>query len=205
MRRWLLSLTSLLPGVLAAIAAPAASAWTASNALPCAPRTEAQVFRPWGDTSTWFLGPNGSFSSSLSTTWATVGVVDTPAENEPWNVSGASTARSVRLAPGAQIWMRPICVTATEDRIRAFVKRPGIIASSLKMVAVSWNPRTLRYLETPIWISGTAPGWTPTPVVQMTDFTNSTGTQLLGVYFVNEGLGSWQIDDVYVDPFKCCG
>ncbi len=196
MRRSLAILASLVSLV---AAAPAASAWTNADAIPCATRAESQAFSRWGDTRSYFRVSNGGFESAL-TGWESFGT-SIVAENEPWLLGGGSDGRSVAIPTGGSVTMRPHCVRANEDVVRMLIKSPGI-GSSLTIRATTWNPSTgaWGWQEQTIW--GVSTGWRPTEPMRFQNVTNTTGTQLLSIKVTNLGLGTWRLDDVYVDPYR---
>lgn len=182
-----------------ASAAPAASAWTNADALKCTTRAESQAFSRWGDTRSYFRVNNGGFESSL-TNWESFGA-SIVAENEPWKLGGAGDSRSVALPPGASITMRPHCVYANEDIVRMLLKWPGI-GAHITIRASTWSPNTGAWAWQEMYLWGTATGWRPSEPLRFGNVTNSTGTQLLSIKITNSGLGTWRVDDVFVDPYR---
>jgi hypothetical protein len=99
-----------------------------------------------------------------------------------------------------------VCVAMGENTIRMFVKNSGVASSDLHIQAFVQNPLTGLVLSTGFDINGTAgkTGWSPTSRLPIPNLLGGVlGTQNLTLVFTTTGRpATWNIDDVFVDPFK---
>ncbi len=185
-----------------AVGAPTVMAFGAP--VSCSGRTEAAVFSPWGDTSSYFQIPNGGVENG-ATDWAMTGGAYVVADNETSHVGGPSDARGLRIPAGATAESRTICVSRGEDTVRLFVKNARISGSILHIEAIVRNSTTGQIAQTAFDVNGDASpvGWAPTLRLGIPNLLGGTGTQELTLRFTTRGTpATWTIDDVYVDPFK---
>jgi hypothetical protein len=172
--------------------------------VPCASRTETKAFQNWGDSSLYFLVPNGGFESG-TTDWQVSGGSAIVSDNETWKVAGSNHTKALRIPPGATAESRTICVGAGEDYIRMFVKDPGVNGAILHIEAVVRGTNGSVGVQAFDMNSQTASKgkWTVTPRHGLPNLLGPTGTQTLTFVFTTRGTSAtWQIDDVYVDPLK---
>ena len=184
----------------------AATAASATTLLPsCAPRATSTPFAPWGDSSSYFLMPGGSFESGAPG-WALAGDTSVVTGNETSFVNAKSDTHSLAMATGAESVSPTACVAMGENTIRLFVKNSGVVGSVLHVQAYVQNPLTGLVLSTGFDIKGTAgnTSWSPTARLLIPNLLGGVlGTQNLTLVFTTRGApATWNIDDVFVDPFK---
>jgi hypothetical protein len=191
---------------LTATASPA----SASLLGGCRARTTSSPFAAWGDPSSYFLMSGGSFESgagrwklSSSSSSSSSSVVD---DNEGYFVNGQDDTQSLSVPGGAQATSPSICVDMGENTVRFFVKSSVGAGSSLHVDAYVANPLTGLVLSTGVDIDGAdaAGTWSATDQVVIPNLLGGVlGTQRLTLVFTPTGApATWNIDDVYVDPFK---
>ena len=185
----------------AAVAAPPASA----SLLPtCAAVHTATPFAQWGDNNSYFLMPGGGFEAGAPG-WTLAGA-DVAAGNETSFVTARTDAHSLALDNPSVVISPTACVAMGENTIRLFVKNPGVTGSVLHIQAFVQNPLTGLVLSTGFDIKGSpgAAGWAPTSQLLIPNLLGGVlGTQNLTLMFSTRGApATWNIDDVYVDPFK---
>jgi hypothetical protein len=185
---------------------PAASAASAATAdpLPCAARDTSQVFAPWLDLAHYFAASNGGFESG-DDDWRLDGGAAVVDGNEPYAIGGANDAHSLVLPTGASAVSRRACVSLTEPTIRMFVKAPGTLGALLRIRATVHDPTTGLALSTDAYIlGGVGSGrWVPTPALPFVSLLAGLLPEYLTVRIDALGMpATWQVDDVYVDPFK---
>jgi hypothetical protein len=197
--------------VAAALVASAALAVTppvnaGASAASCGARALSQPFLPWWDASQYFLMPGGDLESSEG--WTLSGGARLIDGNEPFYVHSTTDRRSLLLPSGASGRTSSICVDANEPTMRFFVRNTG---SPLSLLAVEARIRTTVLgltVETTLPVGvvpGTAQTWQPSLPVLFKLSANQLlgGTSTVDFRFTALGLGGkWQVDDVYVDPFK---
>lgn len=194
-RLWL-----ILAAVLAAsaLAVPAASAGLLGGVLPpCGATT--YPFKAWGDADAYCAFPNLGFESG-ATHWTLTGNASVVAANEPWHVSGQG-AHALQLGPGATASSSSLPVSLLDPWVRMFA-RSAVANGSLRVQVVF---RGLLGNVTGLLNVGTLSpagyaSWEPTQRVlsalALPLFTTSAQVVLTST----ATSGSWQVDDVYLDP-----
>jgi hypothetical protein len=192
----------LLAAVVAAagLSIPAASAGltTGHSLLPsCGPTT--QPFTTWGDSGSYCAFPNLGFESGR-TGWTLSGNASVVAANEPWHVSGPGT-HALQLGPGASALSSPLPVNLLDPWLRFFAHSSAANGSLHVQVLF----RGLTGNVTGLLNFGTlSPGgftsWQPTPdvlsILALPLLTTTAQVELTS----QAKSGSWQVDDVYLDP-----
>jgi hypothetical protein len=190
-----------------ALAAPAQAGSFGDSAVPCAGRTASQPFLRWLDPMRYVLAPNGNLESG-TTGWKLTGGATIQNENESFFVGSKSDRRSLYLPSGSTATTRAMCVQLLHPTFRYFAKNRGsIILSSLLVEALIENPLTGKVLVLPAGVHTGGSKWHPSlPGVVLADLLtllDANGELAVAFRFRPVGLGAkWQIDDVYVDPFR---
>jgi hypothetical protein len=167
----------------------------------CGEQAPSKVFWPWGDAADYVLAPNGGFASTAG--WdldedARVVVAPSP--------SGVGNVLS--LADGAEAVSPVMCIRADHPTIRLFARNTGRARSRLEVTVLYEDTSGhVRELTVARLNGGTA--WSPTAIipiyVNLLAAYSPAGVTPVAVHFraidVSEG-GRWQLDDLYVDPFK---
>lgn len=171
---------------LAVTASPA----VASVTTDCGHPDGTQVFSPWLDPANYFLAPDGGFENG-GDGWALEGGAAAVAGNESFGLSGAGT-QSLGLPAGSSATSPFVCVGLEHPTFRyVFRRTSGSSLASLRVSVV-----TEEGVAVPVGTVTGSSTWTPSPVT------------LIGANLVVEAVafrftpvsGSWQVDDVYVDP-----
>jgi hypothetical protein len=184
--------------VAAGLAVPAASALSLGGLLPsCGPQSH--PFTPWADPDAYCAFPNLGFENG-TTGWTLTGKASVVAANEPWHVSGAGT-HALQLGPGATARSSTLPVNLLDPWIRLFARSAGANGSLRIQVQFRGPTGNLTGL---LNIGSLSPGgyasWQPTQRVlsalALPLFTTSAQVLLTS----QATSGSWQLDDVYLDP-----
>jgi hypothetical protein len=199
-------LVILLAFLTAAVAAPAASA-VAVPALfgGCGDQSLARPFVPWLDPAQYTLVPNGNLESDGA--WRLQGGARIVAGNETFSVGGASDRRSLSLPAGSSATTGWVCVGLEHPTLRFFVRRSGPVLSTLR-VDVMFRDVLGTVRSLPVSVVASGPGWRPTlPIAYLANvpawLLPSNGLSAVAFRFVPQSpAADWQIDDVYVDPFR---
>lgn len=187
----LLALTLGLAGA-AATGAPATASWT------CPEQRYVQPFLPWLDPARYVLLHNGSLESTYG--WQLAGDAKLVTGNEPWRVNRSSDVRSLSLPAGASAISPALCVTLFHPTLRLFGTNSGAAGATLKIEAIT-EIAGFR-IAAPVGLL-TAAGWQPTVPLAFLENLASPVTGAVRFRFTAAGAGGrFQIDDVYVDPFK---
>jgi hypothetical protein len=203
----------VLMGIGPLTAQSASAATTQTSVAPCTATSDVTPFSSWGDHADYFLVPNGNFANG-SADWDLSGGASVVDGGEPYGVV-AGDSHSLMIPSGAQAVSKTMCVTIGEEDIRMFVHNPGVQGSILHVEAFVNNPLTGLTLETAVNVnSNTMPtGWGPTPTEVIPNLLSEVDilpnllsgilAQNLTLVFTTQGTpATWNIDDVFVDPFK---
>jgi hypothetical protein len=194
-RLWLICAAILAAS---ALLVPAASAEMSHSLLPsCGPKT--YPFAQWGDPDAYCAFPNLGFEYG-ATAWKLTGNSSIVAANEPWHVSGPGT-HALQLGPGATALSSSLPVNLLDPWVRFFAHSTG--ANGPLRVQVLFHG-VLGNLTGVLNIGSLSPGsyssWQPTQRVlsalALPLMTTSAQVQITS----QATSGSWQIDDVYLDP-----
>lgn len=192
---------------LAAVTAFGVFASTGVAAANCVQQPTSQPFSQWGDTKSYFLLPGGAFEGGyLPSGWSFWNASPTLG-NEPFHVHSAYDTWDVTLAPGGSAISPSFCMDATMPSFRFFAHQtvPG---SALKVtLQVSSGTQLVTTLTSTVssLSDGSFPTWAPTGSLNLASLLNigSSATLTGRLYFsVGTGFGQWQLDDVYVDPYR---
>jgi hypothetical protein len=175
--------------------------------LAC-PDPVTKPFSPWGDYAKYAFVPNGGFESGGSP-WTLSGGAKVVAGNESFNVHGPRERFSLSLPPGSSATTAPMCISLFSGHMRFFTANAGSPSSKLK-VQVFYNGglggilggvgRLLGLAEVGYVSSDAA--WQPSPQIAMLGGTLPLLTSSVQFRFTPvDTVGSWRIDDVYLDPF----
>lgn len=184
----------------AVMAAPAASALGALRLalLPSCGATS-HPFALWNDNDAYCAFPNLGFESG-KTSWAMTGSTSIVAANEPWHVSGPGT-HALRLGPGAVAVSSPLPVSLLDPWVRFFARSAG--ANGTLHVQVVFRG-LLGNLTGILNVGSLSPSsyasWRPTARVSSLLALPIATTSAQIVLTSQAKSGSWQVDDVYLDP-----
>jgi hypothetical protein len=174
---------------------------SAALAAQCPGQNGKQKFAKLGDSGSYVLVPGGSFEgTSAQVGWTLSNATLTPG-NEPMYLNGTTDSQSLLINGGGSATSPVFCVDNTMPNIRFFVHEtvPG---SDLKVQGVVQMPHGSLALTVGSVSDGSVSGWTS---VQLNIPTNRIPKGLsipAALRFVVPGSGSWQLDDVYVDPYR---
>ena len=178
-------------------------AFFAAAAQACSYKGAEQVFRPWGDSSSYVLAPDGGFEAG-GAGWSLGGGAAAVDGNESFFLNDAADGKSLSLPAGSSAVSPPICMSIDTPHFRLVARNTGNPASTLRVEATYSLLGLLRTRTVGTVAGGSS--WAPTQQVS-TVLTLSTvvGTLIpsaiqIRITPVGSG-GRWQVDDVYIDPF----
>jgi len=188
-----------------AFASPANAALLTESAASCDDGPITQPFQRFGDAASYKLLPGGSFEAGTDA-WQLSGGAKLVSGNESYNVGGAGS-RSLSLPQGSAAVSPFTCVGLAEPSLRLFAKRNSALLGLVSTLNVQIQVKTSLGLS--LWLP-VLPGdlggssWHPTaPMPLIANILPLSASDKTPVRFrFSPLLGSWQIDDVYVDPFR---
>jgi hypothetical protein len=162
------------------------------------------VFSRFGDSSYYARMMNGGFENG-STAWVLNGGARVVSGNEPYYLSGNATdSHSLLLPAGSSAYSGTVCFALGDWHLRLMAKRLSATGGLHVQVIVPSLLGILTVLD-----GGTISGsgtWAPSPrlALLLSNVLSLVGTKAVAFKFTPVGVGSsYQIDDVYLDPWKC--
>jgi hypothetical protein len=206
LRRVVAAITSVC--ATCAVGAVASAPRASASLFPrCDEQQTSTPFAGWGDNSSYFAVPGGTFEAATPD-WSLAGATIV-ADNESYHVDSPTDTQSLSLAGdptgGARVVSPRTCVDLGDDTVRMFVKSSGEADSSLHIQAIVDDPPTGLVFSFGHDIDGGADTteWSPTPRMLIPNLLGGLlDTANLTLVFTTTGPATWNIDDVYVDPFK---
>jgi hypothetical protein len=194
----------LLPAVLAAavFSVPAANAGLISGlvdvVLPTC-GTTVYPFAQFGDNNGYYALPNNGFESG-ATGWSLSGGAGVVSGNEPWYVNGRG-ASSLALRPGASATSPAVCINLLDPFFRMFAKSASANGNLQVQIIFRGLTGNLTGLLNFGSLSPSGYGsWQPSSTVPslLALPLGTTSAQMRVTSTASSG--TWQIDDVFVDP-----
>jgi len=160
-------------------------------------------FARWGDTGKYFMLDNGGFENG-STDWTLAGGAKVVSGNESYHLNSTRDSHSLLLPTGASAQSDATCFDVNAQTVRLMVKGPSSSGAQLKVDAYVLTQTSggvnIRTVSTQILNPGTS--WNPSSAVTFSLGQSQMLAATATVQFTFTALGgTWQIDDVYVDPF----
>jgi hypothetical protein len=177
-----------------------------SSGPSCDGQTLEQPFLAWGDPASYVLAPDGGLEAG-GAGWALSNGAAVVDGNEPFSVHADSDSRSLALPPGSSATSAPMCIGVEHSDMRIVTRNTGSLSSTLAVDvvyrSVSGHMRSRRIGEL---VAGS--GWAPSVSVALGVNRLAAlppyGYELTAAFrFTPQGEGGdWQLDDVYVDPWR---
>ena len=201
MRTW--SMRALLAVVGALFLLPTATAQAALVEVEaCDDAALTKPFQRWADAAQYKQAPGGDFEGDLAG-WTLSGGAKTVAASEPWGVTGRVGSRALALPAGASAVTPATCVNAGAPTFRFFARSTGGLLPLLR-ADLLYRDGALRIVPVPVGIVPAGGGWQPTLPMLTASAVGAAlagGEAPLAIRFTAVS-GSWQIDDVFVDPYS---
>jgi len=166
-------------------------------------------FVPWNDDGQYFLMSGGDFEGDLSD-WTLGNGASTVLGNESYQIGSPADSQSLLLPSGSSVTTPTVCVTAQSPDLRLAVLKSGTKEAKLRVYLNftddKGNPRTQKLKD----LAGSE-SWTFTDPLKFLGPVNNilkrNGQTTVSFTFAVETKKDsqdavWQIDDIYVDPYK---
>jgi hypothetical protein len=202
-RRMLLGLAATAMATLAMVGSASAGV-LAPSAVNCDTPSASKVFSRWLDGANYSLAPGGNAEGSTAG-WTFSGGARVGSGNEPWKVGGGG-AKSFSIPAGGSLTSAPVCVGLDNPTIRFFAHRTGGLLLSTLAVSVRFQTVAGLTLTVPIGVvPGLSTSWSPSlPMTVIANLLPLLPNDKTAVQFRFTPVlgGSWQVDDLYVDPWR---
>jgi hypothetical protein len=205
-RSRLLAIACVVAGA-AAVPSTASAGVLVDSAASCDAQTLSQPFLPWADVANYTPAPNGTIEAGASS-WA-LDAARVVSDNEPYNVAQDNGTRSLRIDAGGSAVTQPMCVGLGHPTVRFFSKRAmgglGGLLSTLRVDVLYENNLGLVETLAVGLVVNTGTGWTLTaPFLMVANLLPLLPgeTTPVSFRFTPQGPSAWQVDDVFVDPWR---
>jgi hypothetical protein len=186
----------------AALAAPANAGVLVKSATDCDAPVTSQPFARFGDNASYKLVGDGGFENGAAG-WTLSGGAKVVAGNEAYHVHGAGDGYSLSLPAGSSATSPTVCVGLDEPTLRFFVrKNSGLLSTMAVSIKVETSLGLVVTLPIGVDLGG---NWHPSlPMIMLGNLLPLLPGDKTPVQFQFTPLlsGSWQVDDVYVDPWR---
>jgi hypothetical protein len=168
----------------------------------CPAQPVSTPFSQWGDSNDYFSIPGGSFEGTADQLGWTLDNASLTAGNEPFNVNGDSDAQSLTINGGGSATSPYFCVDDTMSGLRLFARQVAA-GSDLRVRALLQTPNGVAVVPVADLADGTMSDWAPTDSLGGSGTLPSGSSTMVALRFrAPVSSGSWQIDDIYVDPYR---
>jgi hypothetical protein len=160
-------------------------------------------FAQWGDNNNYFLTPGGSFEGTADQVgWTLSNATLTPG-NEPFDENGSGDSQSLTIAGGGSATSPYFCVDNTMGSLRFFAQQVSA-GAGLRVQALVQGSGGVTTVPVAHLYDGAMSSWAPTaPITGDTSSLSDDQTVMVALQFtVRSSAASWQVDDVYVDPYR---
>jgi hypothetical protein len=182
--------------------AGARAAWT------CPAKETTQPFERFGDSADYFLAPNGGLEEgddgwSLSKSSVVKG-------NEPFLVGSRYDRRSLSISRGGRALSPWFCVGQEHPTFRFFARQPQGAGSPDMKVSIRYiteDYRSSRDIHVDTYTGEDWRAWKPSRIINLYSnlgFSDPSSITAARVVFEAENQSGkpWQVDDLYVDPYR---
>lgn len=186
-----------------AAAAPAQAGVLVASAKGCVTPATSQVFLRWLDPLRYEQAPGGNAESAAG--WTLTGGARVVPGNEPWKVGNRGDVSSLLLPRGSQATTGVMCVGIGHPVMRFFARRTSGWLLDVLKVEVLFEGAGGRVGSLPIGVVLAGGSWQPTlpfPVLASLLPLLPGEKTPVAFRFTPVGNANWQIDDVYVDPWR---
>jgi hypothetical protein len=185
-------------------AAPAQAGLLVSSAKNCDSPAASRVFERWLDPFLYVPAPGGNAESAAG--WTLQGGARIVPGNEPWKVAGASSSSSLYLPAGSSATTGVMCAGIGHPTMRFFARRTNGLLLNTLAVEVLFEGLGGAVKSLPIGVvPALGTSWQPTlPYPVLASLLPLLPGEMTPIAFRFKPVGrsDWQIDDVYVDPWR---
>jgi hypothetical protein len=169
----------------------------------CPTQPVSNPFSQWGDSNDYFLVPGGSFEGTSDQVGWTLSNASLTTGNEPFNVNDPGDQQSLTINGGGSATSPFFCVDDTMSSLRFFAQQAGA-GTDLRVKALVQNADgSVTAVPVADLADGSMPAWAPTDPLGGSGHVPAGTSVMVALRFrAPVSNGSWQIDDIYVDPYR---
>ena len=170
----------------------------------CPAQPVSAPFAQWGDNNSYFLIPGGSFEGTSDQVGWTLSNASLTQGNEPFYVNDSGDSQSLTISGGGSATSPFFCVDNTMGSMRFFAQEASAGAGLRVLALVQNSDGSVTTVPIGHLLDGSMSSWAPTgPITGNTSGLSDDQTLSVALEFtVRPSAASWQIDDVYVDPYR---
>ncbi len=170
----------------------------------CPAQPVSTPFSQWGDGNSYFLIPGGSFEGTADQVGWTLSNANLTQGNEPFYVNDSGDSQSLTISGGGSATSPFFCVDNTMGSLRFFAQQASSGGGLRVQALVQNSDGTVTTVPIAHLLDGSMSTWAPTaPITGDTSGLSDDQTLSVALQFsVRSWAASWQIDDVYVDPYR---
>ncbi len=203
--RRLIAVASLVFFAFAGTASAKEADTTSESRATCLAPLIEQPFLSFDDERDYVLAPGGSFEDSSLAGWSLEGGAGVVAGNEPFNLRGLSDNNSLGIPAGASATSPTMCVDLNWPTLRFVASQTGEKDAELKVEVLypEAEEKHATWHGAKKFKAKRRDGWRLTEDVKLSPDRGGkfAGGRPVALRFTNTSdQGSWQIDNVYVDP-----
>jgi hypothetical protein len=189
--------------ILGLLAIPGGAFASSSTLASCPTQAVSSPFSQWGDANSYFLAPGGSFEGTAGQVGWSLSGASLTTGNEPFFVNGSSDGQSLTVAGGGTATSPYFCVDNTMGSLRFFAQQVSA-GGDLQLQVLVQTAGGVRTVSLADLADGSMPNWAPTQPIVGNNAGLADGQKLMVAlqFSVPASASSWQIDDLYVDPFR---
>ena len=147
----------------------------------CPTQPVSTPFSQWGDSNDYFLVPGGSFEGTPDQVGWTLSNASLTSGNESFNVNDPGDQRSLTINGGGS-------ATSPYFRVKALLQNSDGSVTAVPLADLA---------------DGSMPTWAPTDSLGGSGHVPAGSSMMVALRFrAPVSSGSWQIDDIYVDPYR---
>jgi hypothetical protein len=177
----------------------------AAFASSCPAHATTTPFTQWGDNGSYFLLPGSNFESPLAASGWIVNGAERTLGGEPFDI-GTSSDYSLTIDRGGIAVSPAFCIDDSMPYFRFFAHALGA-DGNLEVRLVVQTPT--RSISTPLnhvadLAASSMASWAPTGQLDLADGISMAKRQTAPARLVFHvaGATSWQVDDIFVDPYR---
>lgn len=169
----------------------------------CPTQPVSTPFSQWGDSNDYFLVPGSSFEGTADQLGWTLSNASLTAGNEPFNVNDPGDQQSLTINGGGSATSPFFCVDETMSGLRFFAQQVDA-GTDLRVKALIQNTDgSVTAVPIADLADGSMPAWAPTDPLGGSGHLPAGSSLMVALRFrAPVSSGSWQIDDIYVDPYR---
>jgi hypothetical protein len=169
----------------------------------CPPQPLTNPFAQWGDTNNYFPVPGGTFEGTADEVGWSLWGASLTSENEPWLVNSITDGQSLTIAGGGKATSPFFCVDNTMKSLRFFAQQVSA-GGDLSVRAIVRSVTGVTNVPVADLPDGPTGSWAPTASIPGDTSGLADGQTIMVAlkFSVPASAGSWQIDDIYVDPYR---